>query len=112
LDGAEDGDAQAANPGGSSSGERRDFGREAQAEAVEETSARQVVDVDPGAALTAHLEREVAKGFSIETRSETQAVIGRSRRRWWRLRTMQAERQVLSVDEHGYVQSCSAEPVR
>jgi hypothetical protein len=60
----------------------------------------------------AHLEREAAKGFSIETRSATLAVIVRSGR-WWRLlRTRPAERRVLSVDENGHVTTRAAEPVR
>lgn len=112
MDGAKDGDAQAAASSGGRRGERREPAREDQAEAVEEASARQVAIVDRRAALTAHLEREAAKGFTIETRSATQAVIVRSRRGWRLLRTRPAERQVLSVDENGDVTSRAAEPVR
>jgi hypothetical protein len=68
--------------------------------------------VDRSEALTGHLEREVAKGFTVETRSETQAVIVRSGRGWRRFRTRPAERLVLSVDENGNVTTRSAEPVR
>lgn len=109
---AEDGDAQAATPSGSRRGERGNSGRETQAEGTEEASARQVTDVDRIAALAAHLEREVANGFSVETRSETHAVIGRLRRRWWLLGMGRAQRQVLSVDVNGHVETCAAEPVR
>jgi hypothetical protein len=62
--------------------------------------------------LTTQLEREAARGFAIETRSTTQAVIVRSRRGWRLLLPGQAERRVLSVDEDGRVTSRDAEPVR
>jgi hypothetical protein len=71
-----------------------------------------VATVDRCAALTAYLERESANGFSVETRSETQAVIARGRRLWPLLPRQPAERRVLSVDENGHVISRTAEPVR
>lgn len=64
------------------------------------------------AALTAYLDRESANGFSVETRSATQAIIVRGRRGWGILRAHRAERRVLSVDEHGHVTARVAEPVR
>jgi hypothetical protein len=67
---------------------------------------------DRTAALTAHLERESANGFSIETRSTTQAVIVRSRRKWRLLRGWLHERHVLSVDEDGQVTTRAADPAR
>jgi hypothetical protein len=68
--------------------------------------------VDRRAALTAHLEREAANGFSVETRSATQAVIVRSGGGWRSLGRRPSERRVLSVDEHGDVTTREAEPVR
>lgn len=62
--------------------------------------------------MTAHLERESANGFRVETRSEMQAIIVRSRSRWWLARAKRAERRVLSVDEEGHVTTRTAEPVR
>jgi len=62
--------------------------------------------------LTTQLEREATRGFDIETRSTTQAVIVRSRRGWRLLLPRRAERRVLSVDENGRVTSRDAEPVR
>lgn len=72
----------------------------------------QVATVDRPATLTAYLEREVDKGFSIETRTATQAVLVKSRRGWRLLRAGRAERRVVSVDEDGNVTIRAAEPVR
>ena len=112
MDAARDGDTQAAPSGASGGGERRQPAGEAQGEAAEETGTRQVTAVDRRAALTTHLEREAARGFDIETRTATQAVIVRSRRGWRSLLARRAERHVLSVDESGHVTTRAAEPVR
>jgi hypothetical protein len=60
------------------------------------------------AALDAYLAERAHEGFSIETRTKTQAVIGRRRR----LLFVTRERLVVSVDEHCTVSSIEAEPVR
>ena len=109
---ARDGDAQAATQGGGLGRERWGRPGEAEGKAAEEAGARQVARVDRRAALTAYLERAAAKGFSVETRSATQAVIARSRRGWRLLHVRPAERRVLSVDDAGHVTSRAAEPAR
>ena len=110
---ARDGDTQATPPSGSGRRERGHGAREAQErEAAEEAGTREVATVDRRAALTTHLEREAARGFDIETRTATQAVIVRSRRGWRFLLARRAERHVLSVDESGQVTTRAAEPVR
>jgi hypothetical protein len=73
--------------------------------------------VDPrSAALDAYLARQAAHGFRVETRSDAQAVIVRRRRLYFMLRWFAHERAeerlVVSVDEHGEVDSLAAEPVR
>jgi hypothetical protein len=72
----------------------------------------QVTTVDRRAALTAHLEREAANGFEIETRSATQAVVVRNRRGWRHLRRRSMDRRVLSIDEDGLVTTDTAQPLR
>ena len=68
------------------------------------------------AALDAHLERRVAQGFRVETRSGVQAVIIRRHRFYfvlrWVARGRAEQRLVLSVDQHGEVASLAAQPVR
>jgi hypothetical protein len=68
--------------------------------------------VDRCAALTAQLERETANGFSIETRTATQAVIVRRRGMLSVIRARPSERRVLSVDQNGLVTTRTAEPLR
>jgi hypothetical protein len=70
-----------------------------------------------GDALDAFLTQSAAKGFRIETRTRTQAVIVRRSgalffMRWLPRNTVGQQRQVVSVDEHGVVSTVSAEPVR
>ena len=67
-------------------------------------------------ALDAYLARRAGQGFRIETRSGIQAVIVRRRRlhfalRWFAPRRAE-QRLVVSVDQHGWVTSIAAEPVR
>lgn len=114
MAGPEYGDAQAATQSGSSSGRIADSRLEAEAEATEEAGARQIgTNERRTAALTAHLERESERGFVVETRSDTQAIVVRRRSRFARLiRPRGAERRVLSVDEHGEVTARTATPVR
>jgi hypothetical protein len=68
------------------------------------------------AALDAYLTRRAAQGFRVETRSGVQAVIVRRRRLYfllrWFARAHAEERLVVSVDQHGEVDSLTAEPVR
>jgi hypothetical protein len=73
--------------------------------------------VDPrSAALDTYLERQRSHGFSVETRSELQAVIVRRHRLYfllrWFARTRAEQRLVVSVDQHGEVTSLAAEPIR
>jgi hypothetical protein len=78
-------------------------------------TARQVADAR-SAALDAYLERRVAQGFQVETRSGVQAVIVRRHRLYfvlrWVARGRAEQRLVLSVDQHGEVDSLAAEPIR
>jgi hypothetical protein len=68
------------------------------------------------AALDAYLARRAAQGYSVETRSGVQAVIVRRHRLYfllrWFARGYAEERLVVSVDQHGEVDSLAAEPVR
>lgn len=68
------------------------------------------------AALDAHLARRTAQGFRVETRSAAQAVIVRRHRLYfvlrWFARGRAEQRLVVSVDQHGDVDSLAAEPVR
>jgi hypothetical protein len=68
--------------------------------------------VDRSAVLTAQLECETANGFSIETRTATQAVIVRRRGVLSIIRARPSERRVLSVDQNGLVTTRDAEPLR
>lgn len=75
------------------------------------------VVADPrSAALDTYIARRVAQGFRVETRSGAQAVIVRRHRLYFvlhRLARGRAEqRYVVSVDQHGEVDSLAAEPVR
>jgi hypothetical protein len=67
-------------------------------------------------ALDAYLARRAAQGFRVETRSGSQAVIVRRRRMYFALRWFASgraeQRYVISVDQHGEVDSLAAEPVR
>ena len=68
------------------------------------------------AALDAHLAGRVEQGFRIETRSGAQAVIVRRHRLHfllrWLARARSEERLVVSVDQHGEVNTFAAEPIR
>jgi hypothetical protein len=68
------------------------------------------------AALDAYLASRAAQGFRVETRSKVQAVIVRRHRLYFALRWFAhgraEQRLVVSVDEHGEVDSLAAEPVR
>ena len=66
--------------------------------------------------LDAYLERRAAQGFRVETRSSLQAVIVRRHRLYfalrWFMRGRAEQRLVVSVDQHGEIDSLAAEPVR
>jgi hypothetical protein len=68
------------------------------------------------AALDAYLARRVAQGFRVETRSGAQAVIVRRHRMYfllrWLARGRSEQRLVVSVDQHGSVDTLAAEPIR
>lgn len=68
------------------------------------------------AALDAYLAGRAAKGFRIETRSGVQAVIVRRHRLYfilrWLARGRSEQRLVVSVDQHGEVNTLAAEPIR
>jgi hypothetical protein len=68
------------------------------------------------AALDAYIERRVAQGFRVETRSAAQAVIVRRHRLYfvlrWFARGLAEQRFVVSVDQHGEVAALAAQPVR
>lgn len=68
------------------------------------------------AALDAYIAGRVAQGFRVETRSGAQAVIVRRHRLYFVLhlfaRGRAEQRYVVSVDQHGEVDSLAAEPVR
>jgi len=68
------------------------------------------------AALDAYIARRVAQGFRVETRSGAQAVIVRRHRLYFVMhllaRGRSEQRYVVSVDQHGEVDSLAAEPVR
>jgi hypothetical protein len=75
------------------------------------------VVADPrSAALDTYLARRAAQGFRVETRSGAQAVIVRRHRLYfvvhWVARGRAEQRYVVSVDQHGEVDSLAAEPVR
>jgi hypothetical protein len=75
------------------------------------------VIADPrSAALDTYIARRVAQGFRVETRSGPQAVIVRRHRFYfvlhWFARGLAEQRYVVSVDQHGEVDSLAAEPVR
>ena len=75
------------------------------------------VVADPRAeALDTYIARRVAQGFRVETRSGSQAVIVRRHRLYFVLhlfsRGLAEQRYVVSVDQHGEVNSLAAEPVR
>ncbi len=67
-------------------------------------------------ALDAYLDQRATHGYTVETRTPTQAVIVRRSRLSFVLDRLRpgsgGERHVVSVDEHGVVSSRAAEPVR
>ena len=65
-------------------------------------------------ALDAFLERKVAEGFTIETRTDTHAIITEAGQRFWRRvhRGGGFRRHVVQVDEDGAVTMSPAEPRR
>jgi hypothetical protein len=67
-------------------------------------------------ALDAYLAQRAAQGFQVETRTGAQAVIVRRHRLYFALRWLAKgraeQRYVISVDQHGQVDSLAAEPVR
>lgn len=68
------------------------------------------------AALDAYIARQVAQGFRVETRSGAQAVIVRRHRLYFVLHLLSRgraeQRYVVSVDQHGKIDSLAAQPVR
>jgi hypothetical protein len=65
-------------------------------------------------ALDAFLEKKVAEGFTIETRTDTHAIITEAGQRFWRRvhRGGGFRRHVVQVDEDGAVTMSAAEPRR
>jgi hypothetical protein len=65
-------------------------------------------------ALDAFLEKKVAEGFTIETRTDTHAIITEAGQRFWRRvhRGGGFKRHVVQVDEKGSVTMSTAEPRR
>jgi hypothetical protein len=65
-------------------------------------------------ALDAFLENKVAEGFTIETRTDTHAIITEAGQRFWRrvYRGGGFNRHVVQVDEEGSVTMSTAEPRR
>ena len=64
-------------------------------------------------ALDAFLERKVAEGFTIETRTDTHAIITDADQGFWRRRHRGGlGRHVVQVDEDGAVTMSPAEPRR
>jgi hypothetical protein len=67
-------------------------------------------------ALDVYLAQRAEQGFQIETRTGAQAVIVRQHRLYFALRWFAKgraeQRYVISVDQHGEVDSLAAEPVR
>jgi hypothetical protein len=64
-------------------------------------------------ALDAFLEKKVAEGFTIETHTDTHAIITEAGRRLWsRLHLGARRRYVVQVDESGGVTMSAAEPRR
>ena len=65
-------------------------------------------------ALDAFLEEKVAEGFTIETRTDTHAIITEAGQRLWRRlhRGGDFRRHVVEVDEDGTVTMSAAEPRR
>jgi hypothetical protein len=65
-------------------------------------------------ALDAFLEKKVAEGFTIETHTDTHAIISEGGQRFWsRLRRGGGcRRHVVQVDEHGGVTMSPAERLR
>jgi hypothetical protein len=66
-------------------------------------------------ALSQFLEQRVAEGFTVETRTDTHAIIVSPRRLAdprGLLRRFRDRRQVVSVDQGGVVTTQAAEPIR
>jgi hypothetical protein len=64
-------------------------------------------------ALDAFLEKKIAEGFTIETHTDTHAIITETGRPFWsRLRRGARRRYVVQVDEDGGVTMSAAEPRR
>jgi hypothetical protein len=74
-------------------------------------------DIDPlgerKKALDAFLEEKIAEGFTIETHTDTHAIVTAADRRFWsRLHRGAGRRYVVQVDEDGGVTMSAAEPRR
>lgn len=74
-------------------------------------------DIDPSGerknALDRFLEERADQGFTIETRTDTHAIIAEPVRRFWsRLGRGGGKRYVVEVDEHGRVTMGPAEALR
>jgi hypothetical protein len=63
-------------------------------------------------ALDAYLDERASAGYSVETRTQTQAIIVRTRGWRWLSRRGAGGRHVVSVDDNGLMTSLPAEPVR
>jgi hypothetical protein len=75
-------------------------------------------EIDPfgmrKSAFDAFLEKKIAEGFTIETRTDTHAIIAEAGQRFWRRvhRGGGFKRHVVQVDEDGSVTMSAAEPRR
>lgn len=74
-------------------------------------------EIDPSGerkhALDRFLDERVEQGFTIETRTDTHAIIAAPARGFWgRLRRGDGERHVVEVDEHARVTMSPAEARR
>ena len=63
-------------------------------------------------ALDRFLEERVAQGFTVETRTDTHAIVALRRRRFWGLLHGDDDRYVVEVDEDGRVTMSEAEALR
>ena len=73
-------------------------------------------DIDPlgqrKRALDRFLEERVLQGFTIETRTDTHAIVARRRQRFWARLQRRDDRYVVEVDEDCKVTMSAAEDVR
>jgi hypothetical protein len=73
-------------------------------------------DIDPLGqrkhALDRFLEERMVQGFTIETRTDTHAIVARRRKRFWSRLQRRDDRYVVEVDEDCRVTMSAAEDLR